>query len=407
MLPVKTSQNREIPSLAAESRSNPLLDWTFRRIFRGLVYNQVWEDPLVDLQALALSGDHRVVMIGSAGCNALAYLSADVKRVDAVDINQAHRALFMLKRTALERLPDRAALFRLLGSAQDAGNVATYDSLLVPHLPESARAYWSGRTLSGRRIGMFRSGFYRHGALARFVGLFHKLARLRGCLPDRMVRATSLADQGSLFRSEILPALRTRFAAALSRNQVSLFALGIPPAQYQRLREGADDNLTGVLLARIERLACAFPISENPFAWQAFARCYGPADGKAIPMYLEPQVYDAIQPRAGRVHLHAMSVTDYLATQEANSVHRFVLLDAQDWMSLSDVAALWKEIGRTAHAEDARVLFRTAGLLNPFQQLPQELRRGWRLRDDLTPAMTASDRTALYHGVHLIERRSN
>ncbi len=384
-----------------------VLDWTFGRMFRGLVYNQVWEDPKVDLRALALGSEHRIVMIGSAGCNALAYLSADVKRIDAVDINLAHRALFALKQTALERLPDWTAFFRFFGTAQSPENVVAYDTQLAPHLPDSGRAYWSGRGMSGeRRIGMFRTGFYNHGLLARFVGLVHKLAKLTGCDPKRLVGASSIEGQARLFASEVAPVFGARITRAFARNQLSLFALGIPPAQYARLAEGAGDDLAGLLMARIERLACAFPIAENPFAWQVFARRYGPIDSTAIPLYLEPRVYGAIQPRAGRLNLHAMPVTDYLAGQTSRSVHRFVLLDAQDWMSSDGLAALWREIGRTADPEDARVLFRTAGPANPFRTLPEDARRRWTARDDLTPAFTAADRTALYGGVHLVERRS-
>jgi S-adenosylmethionine-diacylglycerol 3-amino-3-carboxypropyl transferase len=397
----------EVSAAHPNTGSSRALDWIFGCMFRGLIYNQVWEDPLVDLAALSLNADHRIVMIGSAGCNALAYLSADVKRIDAVDINAAHRALFSLKRTALERLPHRDAMFRMFGAGQGLENVQAYDTLLAPHLPQPARAYWSGRGMTGdRRIGMFRTGFYHHGLLHRFIGLTHRLAKMSGCNPKLLVQAVSLEDQALLFTSEVAPVFSTRFARAVARSHLSLFALGIPPAQYERLDEGADNNLSALLIKRIEHLACNFPITENPFAWQVFARRYGSIDSKAIPLYLEAPVYDAIQPRAGRVNLHATLVTDYLKAQSSGSVHRFVLLDSQDWMSPQDVAALWSEIERTAHPEDARVLFRTAGPFNPFHSLPEELRRAWTARDDLTPAFTAADRTALYSGVHLIERRS-
>lgn len=402
-----STANLEVSAIPLKSGSAGMLDWIFSRMFRGLIYNQVWEDPLVDLKALALSSEHRVVSIASAGCNALAYLSADVKRIDAVDINAAHRALFTLKRAALERLPNREAMFRMFGVGQSPDNVQAYDTLLAPHLPEAARAYWSGRGLTGeRRIGMFRSGFYKHGLLHRFIGLTHGLAKMSGCDPKLLVQAGSLEEQARLFASEVAPVFATRFARAFARSHLSLFALGIPPAQYDRLEEGADNNLAALLIKRIERLACDFPIADNPFAWQVFGRRYGAIDSKAIPLYLEAPVYDAIQSRAGRVNLHAMLLTDYLKGQPDNSVHRFVLLDAQDWMQGPDVAALWREIGRTAHPEDARVLFRTAGPSNPFHGLPEELRRAWIARDDFTPSFTAADRTALYNGVHLIERRS-
>jgi S-adenosylmethionine-diacylglycerol 3-amino-3-carboxypropyl transferase len=400
-----STTNIEVRATVPKSARLTALDWTFSRMFRGLIYNQVWEDPLVDFQALALGSDHKMVMIGSAGCNALAYLSADVKRIDAVDINAAHRALFTLKRSALERLPDRAAFFRFFGVGRSTENVLAYDSQLASHLPDSERAYWSGRNMTGeRRINMFRTGFYNRGLLQRFIGLTHILAKWSGCNPKLLIAATNMEEQRRLFASEVAPVFSTRFSRAFARSHLSLFALGIPPAQYSRLEEGADNNLSGLLIKRIEHLACNFPIAENPFAWQVFARRYGPEDSKAIPFYLESQTYDAIQPRAGRVNLHAIPITNYLAAQSSGSIHRFVLLDAQDWMSPDDVAALWREIGRTAHPEDARVLFRTAGPSNPFHCLPEDLRRKWSARDDLTPAFTAAERSALYSGVHLIER---
>ena len=42
-------------------------------------------------------------------------------------------------------------------------------------------------------------------------------------------------------------------------------------------------------------------------------------------------------------------------------MHRYVLLDAQDWMNNEQITALWREIDRTADTRDARVIFRTAG----------------------------------------------
>ncbi len=42
--------------------------------FDAFVYNQIWEDPHVDLQALELDSNSRVLTISSGGCNALNYL---------------------------------------------------------------------------------------------------------------------------------------------------------------------------------------------------------------------------------------------------------------------------------------------------------------------------------------------
>jgi len=48
----------------------------FTLAFSNLVYPQIWEDPAVDLEALALDGDSRVITIASGGCNVLNYLTA-------------------------------------------------------------------------------------------------------------------------------------------------------------------------------------------------------------------------------------------------------------------------------------------------------------------------------------------
>src|ERR1700741_1602116 len=83
-----------------------LLERAFAFAFRGLVYAQIWEDPVVDLEALAITPDCHVVTIASGGCNVLSYLTADPARITAVDLNTAHIALNKLKLVAARQLPD-------------------------------------------------------------------------------------------------------------------------------------------------------------------------------------------------------------------------------------------------------------------------------------------------------------
>ena len=58
-----------------------ILERLFERLFRGLVYTQIWEDPEIDLEALQLHRDCHVVAIASGGCNVLSYLTADPGRI--------------------------------------------------------------------------------------------------------------------------------------------------------------------------------------------------------------------------------------------------------------------------------------------------------------------------------------
>ncbi|RZA18537.1 MAG: DUF3419 family protein, partial [Proteobacteria bacterium] len=94
-----------------------LLERAFALAFRGLVYPQIWEDPVADMAGLEIAeGDH-VVTIASGGCNALSYLTANPSRVTAVDLNAAHVALNRLKHAAFAHLPDHAHFHRFFGQA--------------------------------------------------------------------------------------------------------------------------------------------------------------------------------------------------------------------------------------------------------------------------------------------------
>ncbi len=54
-----------------------------------------------------------------------------------------------------------------------------------------------------------------------------------------------------------------------------------------------------------------------------------------------------------------MNFVEYLTDCPPASRDRYVLLDAQDWMTDAQLTALWTEITRTARP-GARVVFRTA-----------------------------------------------
>ena len=131
----------------------------FTLAFRGLVYPQIWEDPVVDLEALQVKPSDRMVAIASGGCNVLSYLSANPAHITALDLNAAHVALNRLKRCALKQLDDHETFYRFFGEANCRSNVAVYRERLKPHLDADTRKYWEGRDFTGRRrISRFGRG---------------------------------------------------------------------------------------------------------------------------------------------------------------------------------------------------------------------------------------------------------
>src|ERR1700731_4201555 len=100
-----------------------MLEVLFAWLFRGLVYPQIWEDPEIDLEALAITPDCDVVAIASGGCNVLSYLVANPRSITAIDLSTAHVALNRLKCAAALHLPDWDAFYRFFGSADDVANL--------------------------------------------------------------------------------------------------------------------------------------------------------------------------------------------------------------------------------------------------------------------------------------------
>jgi S-adenosylmethionine-diacylglycerol 3-amino-3-carboxypropyl transferase len=381
------------------------LERLFTLMFKGFVYNQIWEDPEVDLEALALKPHHRLITIASGGCNVLNYLAADPARIIAIDLNASHVALSRLKLAALANLPSHEAFFRFFGHANDKANRAAFDDFLSARLDPVTRRYWEKEIpLRGRRIDMFSRNLYHHGLLGRFIGILHVVARLHGKRLGGIVTSRNTAEQREHFERSIAPLFDYKSIKFLSKSPISLYALGIPPAQYDELVAAGDP--VAVLRRRVEKLACDFPIGDNYFAWQAFARGYDTLNREAVPAYLRREVYDVVRIRTDKVEIHHSALTDFLALQPAQSLHRYVLLDAQDWMTPEMLAALWRQIDRTADSRDARVIFRTAGTDSPLpRKLPAELLAPWRYLEEESSALHARDRSSIYGGFHVYHRR--
>ena len=378
------------------------LERTFTFAFRSMVYPQIWEDPRIDLEAMELTPQSRIVTIASGGCNVMSYLTANPARIYAVDLNATHVALGKLKLAAAAHLPNHTTFFRLFGGAQDWRNARLYDELISHHLDADTRAYWEGRDLSGRRrISRFGRNFYRFGLLGRFISVGHLLSRALGADPAIIMTAKTHDEQREIFETKIKPLFDKKILRWITAQRASLFGLGIPPAQYDALCDHGARPMHEVLKERTERLACGFDLKDNYFAWQAFGRSYAQSGEGPCPPYLEKQHFMSVKARANRISVLKDNLIHFLARQPSNSLDRYVLLDAQDWMDDDTLNALWREITRTA-APGARVIFRTAGkeTILPGRVTTATLGQ-WKYQAARSSELHTRDRSAIYGGFHL------
>ena len=299
-----------------------ILERAFTLAFRDLVYAQIWEDPLIDMEALDIRADSHVAAIASGGCNLLSYLTANPARAIGVDLNAAHIALNHLKVAALSELPDYEMYYRFVGDANERRNVDVYNRVLSPRFDAEICAYWSGHDRLGRtRITAFSRNIYRRGLLGRFIGLAHLVARLHGVSPRSFVTVETKADVQRRFDLEIAPIFETRLVKLLLDNPMSLYGLGIPPAQYTQLA-GDGSRMAVVVRERLRKLLCDFEISDNYFAWQGLTRAYKPGGDGPLPPYLQREDFDAIRTRVDRVSVHQTSTQSTPGAAHLGFAHR-------------------------------------------------------------------------------------
>ncbi len=377
--------------------------------FDAFVYNQIWEDPRVDLQALKLDRDSHVLTISSGGCNALNYILESPKSVTAVDLNRYHIYLLNLKIAALRHLPAFDNFFDFFGRGKGTNTGPDYLRCIAPNLDRETREFWESNTfgggfLYGQRISFFRNaGLYDHSRNGYFLRFFHRIAKLIGCDPEQVLKASSLEEQRQLYEKHIDPFFDTFFIRTVGKLPITMFGLGIPPQQYDELKTGLGDGKTiiDIYRERVRRLACNFPIDENYFAWQAFARRYDLENRKAVPEYLKNENYEKLKANADRLATVIGSATDVIKNSETGTFNRFVFLDAQDWMNADQMTELWSAVAEKAEP-GSRIIFRTAGAASPVEKcLPKELLSRFTYHRAISEELFAQDRSSIYGGFHL------
>ncbi len=385
---------------AASARG--FLDRLFAFMFRGFVYPQIWEDPEIDLEAMKITPDSRIMTIASGGCNVMNYLTENPGAVKAVDLNPAHVALTRLKITALKHLPDYESFFLFFGHADEKRNIKNYEEYIKPHLDPFSRKYWeSWSLLDGKRINYFTKNLYQFGLLGRTISFVHIVAKIYGKDPREILKATSLEEQKEVFDRTLGPIFEKKAVKWLCNMPVSLYGLGIPPSQFDELHKAGGGDMANLLRSRLERLACDFPIQDNYFAWQAFGQGYDIENKRAIPRYLTEENYNKLKENAGKVEVYHSSLTAFLEAQREESLDCYVFLDAQDWMNKAQLNDLWEQVLRTARP-GARVVFRTAGEESPLNKaLPSDLLGKWSYDPAYSKKMVARDRSSIYGGFHV------
>lgn len=330
---------------------------------KNLVYNQCWEDPRLDRQALEFTPDDRVAVITSAGCNALDYSLAGAGHVHAVDMNYRQNALLELKKAAVTHL-DYDSYFSLFGQGKLDDWATVYPEKLRLSLPEDAQKFWDRHGKFFKGAGR-RPSFYFRGTSGLFAwmvnGYVDRVVKLRNPINDILAAKTVEEQQEIFYNQNLKDTLFKPMIRWLLGRDTTMAMLGVPRSQRQQLDVGYPGGIAQFIVDRIETVFAKLPLSDNYF-WHVYLT--GQYTKECCPEYLKEENYDTLRESVTeKVSTHTNSLQGFLESHQ-EPITKFILLDHMDWMyhNAKDIlASEWQAITDRA-APNARLIWRSASL---------------------------------------------
>ncbi|MBO6792286.1 MAG: DUF3419 family protein [Balneolaceae bacterium] len=308
-----------------------------------------WEDASIDRQLLGIDEQSKIMMISSAGCNALSYLLDNPNCIHSVDINPRQTALLELKLSILKQsdYPIFSSFF-WDGWCEDYHSV--YSSIRSSLIEES-KAFWD------EHIDYFSPssrGFHFEGGSGMFARFLNKIVD-RKSLREQIIEMSISSDKKERERifNRVEKVLWSGAEAKIWQTNGVLSLAGIPAVQ-----RNAIGDINQFMQKVLRQIFVDQRADNNPY-WGRYLKL--PTLNKPTLDYLQEENFNLLRDRSDRIHFSTISFSDYLSQTTQKFTH-FVLLDHMDWMVGHDKQALdkeWEYILERAEP-GAKVLFRTA-----------------------------------------------
>lgn len=372
-------------------------DWLFRQVHsKNLVYNTCWEDPRCDRELMQIDSDSNIVMITSAGCNALDYLLDAPASINCIDMNPRQNSLMELKKAMFD-VGDFDALFQFFGKGICRHAKSFYRTKLREALPDFAAEYWDKniRYFDGKGV---RRTFYHYGTagtFAWFASRYFQFHKLKYVLQD-LLDAKSLEDQAEIYQHIEEKVLGGLMEWIINRH-FTMVLLGVPRSQQKLFMTKYPDGAMGFVRSCLRHVFTALPISDNYF-WRLYIN--GEYTMSCSPEYLKPENFDLLKSDHHRIHTHTTTLSQFLIQHPGEYSH-YVLLDHQDWLASNDVEALeteWRLILENSKP-GTRVLLRSASHQIDF--FPEFVNERVTFERELTTQQHPLDRVGTYGSVYM------
>lgn len=377
---------------------NRFRDWVFKKVHTSnLVYNTCWEDPRCDRQLLQLDKDSEIVMITSAGCNALDYLLDEPTQINCIDMNPRQNALLQLKLSTFKN-SNFEQLFNLFGYGRTNNMKDLYHAALRKDLPDYATQYWDNNLNYFNGKGP-RKSFYYYGTSGSFAWLFVKYLRSQKKLYNNikhLFSATNLQEQAEAYY-KIEDNLLNKMIEWFLNRHITMCLLGVPRSQQELFTEKYERGAVGFAQECFRKVFTQIPIHDNYF-YKVYLD--GEYSKNCCPEYLKEENFDSLQKQADKIKTHNNTFSGFLKANPGKYSH-YILLDHQDWLASNDIDALeeeWQLILENSRP-GTRILLRSAAEEVDF--FPDFVLDAVDFEKNLTVTTHQEDRVGTYASVYL------
>ena len=353
-----------------------------RAVAGEITYSQCWEDPRTASRGLALRRDDDLLVITSAGCNALALALAGPRSVTAVDFNPAQSSLLELKIAAITAL-DHPSLLAFLGVRPSGQRLSTYRDTVAPVMSGAARRYWDARP------SMLARGVMHAGRFERYLALFrNSVLRVmqRRVDIDRLLALESLEEQRRFYdrtwnnwrwRSLFVLFFGRLVQARVGRHPEFFRYVDLPDIG-QHYRERARHALVDL------------PLADNYFVEYILTGGY--QSEARMPSYLRASAHASLREAVTRIRIVTANIGAFLDAAPAGSYSAFSFSDVFEWMSPIEYEDVLRAAIRAARP-GARLCYYNNLVL---RRCPASLARALETDDTLGDRLNHEDRSFVY-----------
>lgn len=264
--------------------------------FSCIRYANCWEDAAVLLHAIEVKGSNRILIIASAGDNALALLSQSPESVHAVDLSLPQIYLCALKQAGFAWLDyDEVLLLLGITANQSIKRWQVYQKLRA-HLQTATSDYWDNHRV------LIEGGVIHQGKFEHYFALFR-----RWLLPLVHNRATVLRllhskdeEEQQTFFAESWNTWRWQLLMNIFFSKAVMGRYGRDP---QFLKHVAI-NVPNYIRAKAESHLQSSAATRNPFLEYIFRGIFR----THLPVYLQEKHFTTIKQNIGRLQLSTIDM---------------------------------------------------------------------------------------------------